>query len=106
MSVMNDQKTETTKRLKTLVHTKKARPIQRLASVPSGVAQRRAQKPTRHPMKKRYATVTNFLRGKRATSAAKIGWATSIARSVPVKSHLRSPTPPATPRVSRIGLMT
>ena len=45
-------------------------------------------------------------RGSRATSAANGGFTAIIATSVPVNSHDRFSTPPATPASSRIGRIT
>ena len=52
-SVMNDQKTDTTKRLKTLVQTKNDRPAQISAWPPSGNAFRTRKNTIRQSMKKR-----------------------------------------------------
>ena len=54
-------------------------------------------------MKKRYTSGTNRWRGRRATIAENIGWATSIPPSVALNSQARFLTPPATAISSRMG---
>ncbi len=57
-------------------------------------------------MKNRYVIAMNRDRGRRSTSAANGAFTAIIAISVPVNSHERLSTPPATPASSRIGRMT
>ena len=66
----------------------------------------RKKKTIKFSAKNRYDHDTNFTRGRRATSAAKAGFDSETAMSVPVQSHGRLSTPPATPASSRIGRMT
>ena len=82
MSVMNDQKTDTTKRLKTLVQMKKIRPIQMFAA--SGASQRSAKKISRFDMKKRYVRAMNRILDIFETAVVKRGWRRSIPARVPV----------------------
>jgi hypothetical protein len=61
---------------------------------------------SRLSMKNRYATAMNWRRGRRLTRAANGAFTAIIAMSVPVKSHDRLFTPPATPASSRMGRNT
>src|SRR5215475_14228941 len=101
ISTTIDQKIDTTKRLNTEIQIKKNRPIHATCS---GVAQCSAAPNTRmEAAKKRYDSEMNCLRGKNFTSAENGTFKTSMAINVPVNSHARLFTPPATPIWSRIG---
>src|SRR5204863_2957444 len=104
MSTIKAQNTETTKRLKTEVQMKNTRPVQILAAALE--TQNNIRKTSRFRMKKRYEMVIKRVRGSSRTSAAKTGLTAIMASSVPVNSHERFETPPATPASSRIGRMT
>ena len=104
MSTIKAQNTETTKRLKTEVQMKNARPVQILAVALE--TQNNTRKTSKFRMKKRYEMAINRGLGSSLTSAAKTGLTAIMATSVPVNSHERFETPPATPASSRIGRMT
>ena len=97
------QKIETTNKLKTEVQMKKMRPTQMVCS---GVAAYSASANSRMlALKKRYEIAMNVSRGKVLTSQENGRLSSSIPTSVPVNSHCRLLTPPATPIWSRIGRM-
>ena len=104
MSVMKDQKIETTKRLNTASHMKNTRPTHTVAS--SGNVFISTKNRAKFAMARRYAVDTKRLRGQRDTAVVKRGWTNSVPARVPVKSHGMFSTPLATAISSRIGRMT
>src|SRR5687767_2996488 len=101
-STTSAQKTDTTNRLNTLVHTKNEQSIQKLRRV--AVNWSSAANTSRLSAKKRYAIVMNRLRGSRATRAANAGLIAIIAPSVPRNSHGSFSIPWNAPTSSRTGL--
>lgn len=96
---MKLQKTETTKRLKTLTQIKNARATKAVAVPLSN----RRKKTRRLRMKKLYTKGRSLRRGSRVATAPNIGTAASMATNVPVNIHWRLFTPPWMPISSRTG---
>src|ERR1700677_2144148 len=95
MSTIICQKMETTNKLKTEVQIKKMRPTQMVCS---GDAQCSASANSRIlAAKNRYEIGMNRSRGSVFTSQENGKFSSSIPTSVPVNSHCRLLTPPATP---------
>ena len=103
-SVMTDQNIETAHKLNTAVHTKKTRPAQTACA--SDVTLKRTKKSNRLAAKKRYPNDTSLWRGRWVARNPKAGLTAAMLISVPVNSHGRFWTPPATPMSSRIGRTT
>ena len=104
-SARNPQKTDTTRRLKTLAYTKKNRPAARRAGPSRNV--RSPKNATKLAANACITAGTNTRRGVRWTRAPNSGLTTSVPASVPKKSQFRAKPPPVdAPISSRSGRMT
>ena len=102
MSAMNDQNTDTAKRLKTLIQTKNTRATTGVSMPAKSSAQKIAMLAT----KKWYTSGMKRRRGSFATIAPKSGTAASMTTNVAVNIHCRFFTPPTMPISSRSGRNT
>ena len=103
MSTIKAQKMETTNRLKTEIQMKNALPTQTVCSV--SAQYNAAANKKMLSAKKRYVIGMKRRRGSVFTRYQNGMLTSSIAASVPRKSHCRLRTPPAIPISSRIGRM-